>query len=62
MFFEKPEPKLSTYGGTGRGLLSFYIGEKWKWNYLNPFYHFQNFMQWVNDKTPRLRQNMINAV
>jgi hypothetical protein len=38
-----------------------YSGEKWNWNYLNPFYHFQNFMQWVNDKTPRLRQNMVNA-
>ena len=36
-----------------------YSGEKWKWNYLNPFYHFQNFMQWVNDKTPQLRQNMV---
>ncbi len=38
-----------------------YSGEKWNWNYLNPFYHFQNFMQWVNDKTPQLRQNMVNA-
>jgi hypothetical protein len=38
-----------------------YSREKWKWNYLNPFYHFQNFMQWVNDKTPQLRQNMVNA-
>lgn len=38
-----------------------YSGEKWNWNNLNPFYHFQNFMQWVNDKTPGLRQNMVNA-
>jgi len=36
-----------------------YSGEKWNWNNLNPFYHFQNFMQWINDKTPQLRQNMV---
>ena len=38
-----------------------YSGEKWNWNNLNPFYHFQNFMQWVNDNTTGLRQNMVNA-
>jgi hypothetical protein len=36
-------------------------GDKWKWQWLNPFFHFQNFMQWVNDKTPKLRQKMANA-
>ncbi|WP_423128674.1 RHS repeat-associated core domain-containing protein [Gaoshiqia sp. Z1-71] len=34
-------------------------GYKWRWG--NPFYHFQKFMQWVNDNTTKLREKMADA-
>ena len=36
-------------------------GDKWDWTILNPFHYLDNIMQWVNDKTPKLRQAMVDA-
>ena len=36
-------------------------GDKWDWTILNPFHYLDNIMQWVNDKTPKLRQKMVDA-
>ena len=36
-------------------------GEKWKWKWLNPFYWFDELMQWINDETEPLRDKMVAA-